>query len=183
MYKIKRLLSYLLLLFIAACSKGKEEKSTSYNVTANNDAVFRINIDRKVSGNGCTQGYILVNDEVISYSLELPDLDNINYISSIPKGTYSAKIRTDGSKGWRIELENVPNRKNIQIHVGNYTRQILGCILIGTKVSLENCTVTNNYKHEAMKNLQNKFNQFTENLKLGESPASPVMIEVKISGI
>mgnify|MGYP001579009667 FL=1 len=29
------------------------------------------------------------------------------------------------------EIQNVPNRAGIRIHSGNYTRQILGCILLG----------------------------------------------------
>lgn len=30
-----------------------------------------------------------------------------------------------------IEIQNVPMRSNILIHVGNYTSDILGCILVG----------------------------------------------------
>ncbi len=66
--------------------------------------------------------------------LELPFIDNINNVSSIPAGSYPAKVRTDGHKGWRLEL-TIPSRSNVQIHSGNTTKQILGCILIGTRRS------------------------------------------------
>jgi hypothetical protein len=145
--------------------------------------LFKINIDRKITGASCTQGYILVNGEAIAYSLELIDFNNQNYISSIPKGTYDAKIRTDGNKGWRIELIGVPRRDNVQIHVGNYTGEIEGCILIGTIVDLNNCSVTNNYRHEAMQKLQNKFNEFTRDLILNQGSTAPINIEVEITGI
>jgi hypothetical protein len=148
-----------------------------------NNHLFKIAIERKVKGASCTQGYLLVNGVVMAYTLELPDVNNQNYISSIPKGTYDAKIRTDGTKGWRIELLDVPNRGNVQIHVGNFTSEIEGCILIGTNVDLGNCNVTNTYRHEAMEKLQNKFNQFTQDLILNQGSASPINIEVEVSGI
>ncbi len=145
--------------------------------------LFKITIDRKVKGDDCTQGYILVNGEVMAYTLELPDKNNENNLSSVPKGSYEAKIRTDGSLGWRIELFNVPGREHIEIHIGNFTSDIEGCILIGTKVDLDNCTVTNSYKHEAMEKLQNKFNQFTTDLILNQGNTSPINIEVEIIGV
>jgi hypothetical protein len=66
------------------------------------------------------------------YTLELPYADNLNDLSSIPPGNYPAFIRTDGHRGWRLELRNVPHRRHIQIHKGNTTNDILGCILVGT---------------------------------------------------
>lgn len=154
---------------------------------SNNAAVpaplFSIRIERKIKSDSCTQGYIVINDKVIAYSLELPDKDNQQYISSIPKGTYSANIRTDGSLGWRVELQDVPGRDNVQIHVGNYTRQIKGCILIGTNVDIDHCNVTNNYRHEAMLLLQKAFNDFTKDLILNKGSREPVKIEVEIAGI
>lgn len=66
------------------------------------------------------------------HTLELPYADNLNDLSSIPPGTYTAFVRIDGHRGWRLELRNVPGRKHIQIHKGNTTNDILGCILVGT---------------------------------------------------
>jgi hypothetical protein len=67
-------------------------------------------------------------------TLELPWLDNRRSVSCIPIGQYEAFIRF--SPRWRreiIEFKNVPGRKNIQIHPGNYFYDIEGCILPGAR--------------------------------------------------
>lgn len=102
-----------------------------------------ITIDRKSITDNCIMGYLIVDKNVVCYTLELPYIGNIPNISTIPAGTYIGKVRVDGKKGWRIELQNVPGRTNVQIHVGNYTNQIQGCTLIGTNASVDNCTVLN----------------------------------------
>ena len=76
-------------------------------------------------------------------TLELPYRNNLNEISAIPAGTYSGRVRTDGRLGWRIEFDAVPGRSNIQIHPGNVTSQIEGCILVGTSADAPACSVTN----------------------------------------
>lgn len=67
------------------------------------------------------------------FTLELPWLDNQKNISCIPTGEYNYIKRVSPGKGYEvIELVSVPDRAYIQIHLGNYTRQIEGCILPGT---------------------------------------------------
>jgi hypothetical protein len=107
------------------------------------------------------------------------------FINSVFKIIFpvGANIRTDGNKGWRIELQDVPNRPLVQIHVGNFTNDIEGCILIGTKVDIDNCAVLNNYRHEAMTKLQELFNKFTQDLILNQGNTKPIEIAVEISGI
>ena len=46
--------------------------------------------------------------------------------------TYASNVRTDGKKGWRIELEPKNNYKNVQIHVGNTATDVEGCFAAGT---------------------------------------------------
>ena len=68
-------------------------------------------------------------------TLELPWLDNQKNISCIPAGVYEYEKRISPSKLYEvIELKEVPNRSYIQIHAGNYTRQILGCCLTGNAI-------------------------------------------------
>lgn len=69
------------------------------------------------------------------FTLELPDLGNAQNISCIPAGTYKAFKRKSPKNGLVVELKNVPNRSFIQIHRGNYTRQIEGCILVGSSIA------------------------------------------------
>ncbi|MBL4706426.1 MAG: hypothetical protein JKY54_18000 [Flavobacteriales bacterium] len=101
---------------------------------------FAIKIDRSSYSDECIQGYMFVNSEAICYTLELPWADNQNNISAIPVGKYSGFLRYDKSDGWRIQLENVPNRPGVQIHVGNYTSQTKGCVLVDDGVG--DCTVS-----------------------------------------
>lgn len=104
---------------------------------------FELTIERKFSSNNCTMGYLIADDEVICYTLELPWKDNLNNISCIPVGTYNGILRYDKTDGWRIQLENVPNRTGVQIHIGNYTREIKGCVLVGTDAKVDDCSVKN----------------------------------------
>jgi hypothetical protein len=64
----------------------------------------------------------------------LPDLNNQKNISCIPEGIYEYFYRESQKNGSVIELRNVPDRAFIQVHAGNYTRQIEGCILTGDSV-------------------------------------------------
>ena len=103
---------------------------------------FRLTIERKLSSESCTMGYLVASGEVLCYTLELPWADNQNNISCIPAGTYAGILRYDKTDGWRIQLENVPGRMGVQIHVGNYTSQIQGCVLVGSDASVDNCSVS-----------------------------------------
>ena len=80
-----------------------------------------------------TMGYLRYMD-MMCFTLELPWKDNQRNISCIPAGTYYAKWRTSPTNGQVIELLDVPNRDFIQIHAGNYTSQIQGCILVGDSI-------------------------------------------------
>lgn len=72
----------------------------------------------------------------ICHSLELPFLNNIRNISSIPTGIYTCfwSYSTRFSK-YTYLLENVPNRSGIRIHSGNFASlnrsDVQGCILLG----------------------------------------------------
>lgn len=104
---------------------------------------FELTIERKLSSNNCTMGYLTTKGETLCYTLELPWADNSNNISCIPVGTYNGILRYDKTDGWRIQLENVPNRTGVQIHMGNYTSQIQGCILVGINAKVDDCSVQN----------------------------------------
>lgn len=63
--------------------------------------------------------------------LELPDRDNRNSISRIPRGKYICKLRYSDKYGWHFILEDVPGRTYILIHFGNFYRDTRGCIIVG----------------------------------------------------
>ena len=105
--------------------------------------IFDLTIERKMTSNNCTMGYLVADGEVICYTLELPWEDNSNFISCILPGTYNGILRYDKTDGWRIQLEDVPNRTAVQIHIGNYTKDTKGCILVGTGAKTDDCSVQN----------------------------------------
>lgn len=67
------------------------------------------------------------------HTLELPNLGNQRRISCIPEGTYIVQKMTPTNKRpyEYFHVMDVPGRDAILFHPGNYTRQILGCILPG----------------------------------------------------
>jgi hypothetical protein len=136
-FNMKQIFSFTILLRIGLCIG----LSSSFQ-----SAAAQIEISRKSITDQCIMGYLLVDGEVICYTLELPYVGNINDISTIPAGKYTGFVREDGSKGWRIELDDVAGRENIQIHVGNYTNQIMGCTLVGMGANVDDCTVSESQK-------------------------------------
>lgn len=116
---------------------------STYSSFCNAQTDFKLTIERKSTTTTCSMGYLIANNKVICYTLELPWIDNLNNISCIPEGTYSGILRYDKTDGWRIQLENVPNRTGVQIHMGNYTKEIKGCILVGTDAKADDCSVQN----------------------------------------
>lgn len=66
-------------------------------------------------------------------TLELPWKDNERMISCIPEGVYMVhKMKPTAKRPYEyFHVQNVPGRDSILWHPGNYTRQILGCILPG----------------------------------------------------
>ena len=102
----------------------------------------KVTIARSAETAECTTGYLGVDGNQICYTLELPDNNNEKLVSRIPSGQYPGHLRYDHKDAWRIQLDNVPNRNNVQIHIGNWPFQTEGCILVGTNVDPGNCTLT-----------------------------------------
>ena len=99
---------------------------------------FTLEIQRNATCNdGETTGLLIVDGQEVGRTLELPWHGNANDVSRVPAGVYAAFIRQDGSRGWRIELRDVPERGNVQLHVGNYSHQTKGCVLLGRSLANE----------------------------------------------
>ena len=72
--------------------------------------------------------------ELFLYSYELPWREDPvgrskKGKSRIKLGTYELKPRSDGAKGWRLQLLGTGHRKYIQIHRAHKSMYIEGCIL------------------------------------------------------
>jgi hypothetical protein len=111
--------------------------------TSADDAKVTIRVDRQYPGDRCMSGYLSVDGKQIVYVLERPWVNNINDISAIPAGTYSAHLRYDKADHWRIQLDGVPGREGVQIHVGNEPEQSKGCLLVGDKLGSDLCSLDN----------------------------------------
>ena len=66
-------------------------------------------------------------------TLELPWLNNARRISCIPEGEYTCKAHVSPKFGQTYHVLNVKNRDAILIHHGNFNKDTLGCILVGSK--------------------------------------------------
>jgi uncharacterized protein DUF5675 len=109
--------------------------------SADDAPAFTVNVFRQYPSPKCTSGYLGVNGKIIAYTLERPWADNTQNISSIPAGKYRGHLRYDHADFWRIELDNVPKRTNVQIHIGNQVDQTKGCILVGRELGSDLCSL------------------------------------------
>lgn len=91
-----------------------------------------IKIDTKMYKD-CTLGRLSIED-FHCFTLELPWLDNKNKISCLAEGTYLARVRESSRNGTVIELLYTGSRTYIQVHAGNFTEDIEGCILVGKSI-------------------------------------------------
>lgn len=80
-----------------------------------------------------TRGMLFDADEgeFICVTLELSWKHNQFKVSRIPAGTYKVVPRWSSRHKDHYVLKNVKDRNLILIHIGNYVREIEGCILVG----------------------------------------------------
>jgi hypothetical protein len=149
---------------LTSCVQRREHDDTVGDSDGEVDPKLRLFVDRKESLAGCIRGYLLtqatgeLQPKTACYVLEKPVAGNIPEISAIPAGTYPTRVRVDGPRGWRLELDNVPGHEHIQIHVGNYPADTKGCLLPGTGAPAGQCAVTGS--QAAMQMLKTLFTVF-----------------------
>ena len=82
----------------------------------------------------CTLGVLTVGD-FRCFTLELPMLDNAPNVSCIyAAGGFRGYKHFSPNNGDVIAIDNVMDRTHIQLHAGNYTRNVRGCILVGESI-------------------------------------------------
>lgn len=72
----------------------------------------------------------VVSDIVCGYTLEDRKAGDKGDKNPIEAGTYEAFVREDHDPD-RVELKNVPNFTNVQIHIGNTKEDVKGCFAVG----------------------------------------------------
>lgn len=82
-----------------------------------------------------TIGELCIDGVEFCKTLELKWLNNERMKSCIPEGTYRVVKRLGHAnrKYNHFHITGVPNRSFILIHTGNYSSQILGCVLVGDR--------------------------------------------------
>ncbi len=138
------------------------------------DAV-ELTVHREHYGDRCITGYLAVGGVPIVYTLERSWVGNLPSVSAVPSGTYHATLRYDHEDGWRLEMQDVKFRKNIQIHIGNWPKDSHGCVLVGTSVDPEKCEVLSSAV--AYEKLKRAFHVAADNSVQGDR-----RIVVKFSG-
>lgn len=96
----------------------------------------------RISDTGQATFGILTDEEhkQLCVTAERPWLGNQHDVSCVPAGVYLVHRRySPKHKGDVFELDDVPHRSNIEIHVGNVPRlDSQGCILVGNGFALVN---------------------------------------------
>lgn len=76
-----------------------------------------------------TNGKILYEGRLVTYTIELPWKNNQARVSCIPEGTYELVKRWSPKFGRHWKVMDVPGRKDILIHPANEAlRELKGCI-------------------------------------------------------
>ncbi len=99
-----------------------------------------ININRTTYTTNSIVGTVSVTSNVTTSTFSGYTLENRsppdNADLPVPSGTYPASMRTDHTPN-RVELTNVPNATNIQIHNANAPGELEGCFAAGTTTSAD----------------------------------------------
>lgn len=116
---------------------------------------MKLRLDRIHKSNDFTIGKMFIDEVFECYTLEDEHRDvKVMHETRIPSGTYEIKLRLFGGHHERYKqkfnyhkgmlwLQDVPNFKDILIHIGNTDEDTSGCILVGQSMSLTNGTLSN----------------------------------------
>ena len=77
-----------------------------------------------------TFGVLRIDKQVFCVTLEPPDILNEQNISLIPAQQYECRKYTSPQFGNTFKVSNVPGRKDVLFHPGNYKGDTEGCILL-----------------------------------------------------
>ena len=96
---------------------------------------FDMYLSRLIDNGRETIGYLHYangSNAIALNTLELPWKDNKPNVSCIPVGVYPFHKRYSEKHGMTvIGIYDVPDRKDIEIHIANFVYELLGCIAVG----------------------------------------------------
>ncbi len=98
--------------------------------------MVKVTVRRVYMGDDGTQGVLLLDGRPVGVTLEPPWRDNEDSASCIPAGAYFADYAfSPRLKRNTYYLREVPGRDGVMFHDGNWIKDTLGCILVGTGIS------------------------------------------------
>jgi len=98
-----------------------------------------VEIIRCQQNNSATIGMMLIDKTARFVTLELPWRDNKVNESCIPAGNYLCKLKLSPKFKMRLyELQDVPGRAEILLHLGNDIDDVSGCLAIGKSLVKSN---------------------------------------------
>ena len=74
--------------------------------------------------------------KLLCYTVERPWINNQPKVSCIPAGIYDVETYQSPTKGQVWQLQDVPDRSNIEIHEANFPSQLEGCIAVGDSIGI-----------------------------------------------
>lgn len=105
---------------------------------------MNIILQRLVDSGNETFGVILKDGKPMFTTLEPSWKNNQQNVSCIPPGRYKCKkMFSNRFKKELFEIQNVPDRTVVEIHVGNSAIDTHGCILLGMSYSLSSNAIVN----------------------------------------
>lgn len=85
------------------------------------------------SDDKATEGELFINGGFMGFTLEPPRLNPPTKPRAIPAGTYPLTWAfSPKHNAWVPLVENVPDFTGIEIHIGNYPKDTLACLLVGS---------------------------------------------------
>ena len=95
---------------------------------------MKIDLVRLESSKEGTFGVLLIKGKIFCMTLENPWKDNEPNVSCVPTGIYCAEKINSPKFGLSYELKDVQGRTHIIFgHVGNSSKDTLGCMLFGQR--------------------------------------------------
>ena len=95
----------------------------------------RLTLKRVSSSPFVTFGVLLdaISGIPLMVTLEKPWLNNEDYVSCVPCGTYICKPYNSDRHKDVYQITNVPGRTKVLFHIGNHVDDTEGCVLPGIK--------------------------------------------------
>lgn len=123
--------------------------------------MLALTLNRTIKTDQITLGELSRDDtqQQIGVTLELPWNDNIPDKSCIPTGVYTCAPHSSVLHPNTYQITGVADRSEVLIHIGNFLRDTLGCVLLGAYTGADGLSII--HSTDAMNRLRSIVGQNT----------------------